>query len=526
MRIRSLADLDLSLAWKRVLTWAQGGTVDIPDRLPFEVLARILGDGGPPLRSPHHLSPVALVVSSKKSGTSRVFARLSPADLTLYQALLDRLAPDIEKALPPRTVVAAYRQDTTGSEHAFQGTPSRAAFANRVQEIFTQPDHRYALTADVAGYFLQVDATELERTLYQVSSQTDVIRDLAELLAGWQGLGLRGLPQGIRPSSPLGNLYLRPVDRLLAELAVPYVRWMDDFVIATSSFHRAREVQDELERLLYGIGMNLAPDKTRITRSELATADSESAKRRLARIKRARIQSVSEIVANAAKNPEYPSDDEELPDPGELELEAIVEAYDELLSHLDDDQLPATVRPMAVEIFRDLGSLGHVHELHRIPRLLERAPDLTTAAVRYLVTAAKTEPREAKAVFLKLLQADRFLREAEKLSLCHGVLGLAVRRAPELAEPLGALALKDEHELIRARALLAWGAQSLPDDFSVVDRFWTTAGMPWRPYALVAIQSKAKPPRNKRYDAWGGSGRFLGALATSLKGSTLGWRKV
>src|SRR4051794_18336120 len=119
MRLRSFDDLDFELAWARVLSWVRDSTqLSVPDRLPFEVLARIYDDVAPPIRREHHLAPVTLVVSSKKSGTARPFVRASPRDVLLYQALVDDLASDIENALPPRDVVFAYRQDLAGSTSA------------------------------------------------------------------------------------------------------------------------------------------------------------------------------------------------------------------------------------------------------------------------------------------------------------------------------------------------------------------------------------------------------------------------
>lgn len=105
MRIRSHGTLDFPLAWRRVRGWARGGGADIPDRLPFEILDRLYPEVGPPAPvAHHHVAPVTLVTSSKKSGLARPFARLSPTDLTLYQALVDRLAPSIEAVLAPRNV--------------------------------------------------------------------------------------------------------------------------------------------------------------------------------------------------------------------------------------------------------------------------------------------------------------------------------------------------------------------------------------------------------------------------------------
>jgi hypothetical protein len=529
VRIRSYEQLDFSLAWRRVLDWAKGGNIDVPDRLPFEVLSRLYGEEGQRPERDHHLAPVTLVMSSKKSGTSRPFSRINPLDLTLYQALVDGLAPDVEAALASRTKVFAYRQTLDRDTHAFSGTPSRAAFEAGVQGIFASPfsPNRYAIKADIAGYFLHVSIDELEHRLYAVSSQVDIVRDLLDLLRAWQTLGIRGLPQGVRPSAPLGNLYLAPVDELLIGLRVPFVRWMDDWVIGARGFHAARETQDHVERCLYNIGLTLAADKTTIVRAARAREESETAKDRLARLKRARRDAaMNDLLATAELGMDYPPDEADLPDPGELDQEATVAAYEELLHRLESPDLSPGFRPMVTEILRDLGSVELPHALDRLPRLLERAPDLTSAATRYLAEVARATPEEVRDIFSELLAAERFTREYEKLALCQGVLVLRLREAPELAGPMARWALEDAHALVRARAVLAWGAQSAADDFEVADRFWAGASPPWRPYALVAIQSKSVAPRNQRFDRWSGEGRFLGRLGEALKSSPISWRKL
>jgi len=118
------------------------------------------------------------------------------------------------------------------------------------------------------------------------------------------------------------------------------------------------------------------------------------------------------------------------------------------------------------------------------------------------------------------------MRDFEKLELCQAVLALPKGSGAALARPLGDWALKAEHPLVRARALLAWGAQSQEDDFDVGDKFWRKATAQWQPYVLVAVQRKKTADRDKRYEEWSSSGRFLGRLATLLKQDPIAWRKL
>jgi hypothetical protein len=471
---------------------------------------------------------VTLVFSPKKSPTARPLARLSPRDLLIYQALVDRLAPDIEAALPPRDVVFAYRQ-TLGREHdAFANSPSRDDYAKRVEKILLDDfDVGYALTGDIAGYFLHINIDELERLLLSISSQIDVIQDLAELLKMWSTLGIRGLPQGIRPSSPLGNLYLLNLDQLLIAQDIRYVRWMDDWIIASRGFHEARQIQDEMEKYLYGVGLTLAADKTRILKWDTAAYESKGAKKHLEEMKAAQREAAEEWIEAQVGLTGYPVSEHEKPDPADLDREVVVGQYDQLLSEgTSSEPVGKEVHAMGVAVFRDMQALDEARELAKIPHLLMRVPSLTRSALDYLATVAKQEMEQATDVFSALLDTKRFMLDVEKLTLCAALLKLPERRAMDLSSALGKWALDDPDDLVRARALLAWGAQSPTSDFEVADQFWARATTPWQPYAMIAIQNKAKRPRDSRYKRWSGEGRFTGELARVIEEGSFGWRKL
>ena len=346
------------------------------------------------------------------------------------------------------------------------------------------------------------------------------------MLRSWQLLGVRGLPQGIRASSPLGNVFLRPLDELLVESGVRYVRWVDDVVIATEGYHHARELQDGIERRLYDVGLTLAGDKTRIVRYERAYIESRDAKDRLQEKKQSRRQEASDWLADAARWMDYPPDEAQLPDAAELDREAVIESYERLIAQLNEEDLPKGFNADIVAALRELTALSVACELDAIPQLLTRAPDLSREALRYVAEVARSDLDPAVGVFETVLGQQRFMREFEKLELCASILRLPVGRAQALAEPLARMALRDPHELVRARALLAWGAHSRESDFSTADAFWSTATSPWRPYAVVAIQSKTVADRNRRYEQWSTQGHFLGRLANALTSNSIGWRKL
>jgi hypothetical protein len=546
MHIRSYATLDFGRAWGRVRHWVESSAASIPDRLPFEAVQRVNGDSGPPIRSRHHLSPVTIVMSSKKSGTSRPFVRIDPSDLTLYQALVDVLAPDIEAALPGRDTCFAYRQTIGDEADACFGSPTWIDYEDRIRDLFFEDElaeafadafgkppsrpkkeWRYAVVTDVAGYFLHVRLDELERRLFTVSRQFEAIGDIMELLRTWQLFGVRGLPQGVRPSSALGNLYLLPVDRYLVSQGIAYARYMDDWVIGGKTFHAARRTQDEVERQLYELGLTLASDKTRVLRGPTAVRENQGAHRRLEARKKDVLSNLGDIEAMLqAGLTDYVPEEDEIPDRNDAELAAVVDLYDSYLDRVDERDLPSGFRPVVTAILRDLGNSRFAHRTALLPRVLERAPDLTGVVSQYLYKIRKREPELAVSAFTTIVTDGRFIRDQEKLQLCRGITALKQGTGGALTSTLERWAEEDPHELVRARALLAWGVHSPRGDFGLADRFWAGASPSWRLYPLVAIQSKDAIARNDRLDRWSGEGRFLGQIAESIKTEPLAWRSL
>jgi hypothetical protein len=397
----------------------------------------------------------------------------------LYQALVDRLAPAIEGALATRAQVMAYRQTLDeDASNPFAGTPSFVDYADRVDQIIDEqiPSPRllspfdrtgpkrpgYVLSTDLSGYFMHIDVDELERSLLALSSPTDVVRDLGDLLRFWRFAGVRGLPQGVRASSPLANLYLAPLDSLLTEMGVAWVRSMDDITVTARKYADARQILDAAEKLLYQRGLTLNSAKTSIKR-----ANPEASPIPPDALVRRKETTRFEIAALIEAGYMDPAD---APEPAEIDQELAVEELDGVLDEAEKETLPARFQSRVVSALRDLEDLGVAHRVDEMALVIARAPDLTYVVLRYVASMAAADAEGAIAVFLKSLGAERFLREHEKLAVCKAAL--AMPPAPSLALPFASLAAADASQLVRARALLAWGAHSADDDFSVADTFW------------------------------------------------------
>jgi len=73
-----------------------------------------------------------------------------------------------------------------------------------------------------------------------------------------------GTPQGAVVSPLLANIYLNPLDRLMARQGHEMVRYADDFVVLCETQKEAEEVLETLRQWVEAAGLTLHPTKTRI----------------------------------------------------------------------------------------------------------------------------------------------------------------------------------------------------------------------------------------------------------------------
>ncbi len=74
----------------------------------------------------------------------------------------------------------------------------------------------------------------------------------------------RGTPQGAVISPLLANIYLDPLDHLVAAAGVQMVRYADDFVLLCRSEEQAKAALARVQAWVADNGLTLHPDKTRL----------------------------------------------------------------------------------------------------------------------------------------------------------------------------------------------------------------------------------------------------------------------
>lgn len=128
----------------------------------------------------------------------------------------------------------------------------------------------HVVDADIEGYF---DSIPHEPLMRRVEERISDGRILA-LLRSWLGQDiLRGLerwtptagtPQGAVISPLLANIYLHPLDELMAAQGHRMVRYADDFVVLCSSREAAEAALATIRQWVDQNGLRLHPDKTHV----------------------------------------------------------------------------------------------------------------------------------------------------------------------------------------------------------------------------------------------------------------------
>jgi RNA-directed DNA polymerase len=142
--------------------------------------------------------------------------------------------------------------------------------ALREVDRLLQEGYTHVVDADLQSYFDTIPHDRLMMRIEERISDSrilDLIRgwlkaDILHGLKRWTPVG--GCPQGAVISPLLANIYLDPLDRLMAECGYLMVRYADDFVILTRSHIEAEAALDLVKRWVMENGLILHPAKTRI----------------------------------------------------------------------------------------------------------------------------------------------------------------------------------------------------------------------------------------------------------------------
>ena len=161
--------------------------------------------------------------------------------------------------------------DATFSEHSYGFRHGRGCHhaLERVEQLLAA-DNVYVVDADLKSYFDTISKSRLMSRIGEKVSDSRVLRMVEMFLEQGVMDGLRewtpatGTPQGAVLSPLLANIYLNPLDHLLAEAGLAIVRYADDFVILCKTREVAQQALELVQQWVAANDLTLHPTKTRI----------------------------------------------------------------------------------------------------------------------------------------------------------------------------------------------------------------------------------------------------------------------
>jgi hypothetical protein len=108
-------------------------------------------------------------------------------------------------------------------------------------------ENKYVLKIDVANFFGSLNQHTLINVLADAGYPSRFLSRLEAVLTAYTGeRSSRGIIQGIYPSDLLGNFYMEPIDRFLADQNIPSARYVDDMYIFLGSVDASERLMRQL----------------------------------------------------------------------------------------------------------------------------------------------------------------------------------------------------------------------------------------------------------------------------------------
>jgi RNA-directed DNA polymerase len=138
--------------------------------------------------------------------------------------------------------------------------------------------YTHIVDVDITGYFDTIPHDRLVALVREHIADGRVLGLIEGFLkvgvmehAGWSKHE-DGTPQGGVTSPLLANIYLDPLDWLMAGLGFEMARYADDMVVLCRSREKAEKALEMIREWMAGVGLTLHPEKTRVV--DMNPADS------------------------------------------------------------------------------------------------------------------------------------------------------------------------------------------------------------------------------------------------------------
>src|SRR6266851_939194 len=168
----------------------------------------------------------------KNAVFTRTAHLLSVEDHVAYQAVVSSVAQRIDRRLP-KSVFSA-RLSKKPREFTLDSRSQWLAWKGEVARAL-RSGTPWMLKTDLTAYFDTIHHQRLAEDLRTINASPDAIAALERMLGEWSQHRGYGIPQGPEASRVLGNLYMSPIDQVMADTGHHYSRFVDDIRILGSS---------------------------------------------------------------------------------------------------------------------------------------------------------------------------------------------------------------------------------------------------------------------------------------------------
>lgn len=157
------------------------------------------------------------------------------------------------------------------AEHSYGFRPRRSCRqALRRVEALLKQGYTVVVDADIRSFYDRIPWDGLLDRVAEKISDRQVLKlleaflkqEIMEEMKHWTPE--EGTPQGAVISPLLSNIYLNPLDHLMARAGFEMVRYADDFVILCRDEAEAHRALALVEQWMEQVGLELHPDKTRL----------------------------------------------------------------------------------------------------------------------------------------------------------------------------------------------------------------------------------------------------------------------
>jgi len=164
--------------------------------------------------------------------------------------------------------------------HSYGFRPQRGAKdALRRVDGLLKDDHRWVVDADLKSYFDTIDHDLLMEMVEEHISDGRILDLIKAFLQadvidkGKSTSPERGTPQGGVISPLLANIFLNPLDHLMAVKGFEMVRYADDFVVLCQSEEEAKAALETVQGWVDAHRLKLHPEKTKIVEESKGSFD-------------------------------------------------------------------------------------------------------------------------------------------------------------------------------------------------------------------------------------------------------------